>query len=427
MRKMNLLLIRKQRNKGFTLIELMVGMVVGLMVLGTVSALFVPSLRTYRNNDALGQIQENERFAIKTLSSSIDQAGYIGCDSTSPDTLVNVTNMPTQANWVSDLGAPIRIFSPGATVTNSIGSAAVADRKTDSGEVVGDVLTMITSSTSAFIIEGHDPVAQTITFRNNLVNRLNNQVILINDCSSSAMFEVAAGVYDSGTATTTFSYASADTNNCEAASPARVLLGANGSGEPSCTNNNRYAEYTFRQGGNATIMLARSYYVAPSKERDGSNSAINNSLYVVQMDSLGGYSGPVELIAGVDNFRARYGIQTSAGNTVYRAGNNFNGDAGVELDSPADQDETFDNVVSVEVSLMLGSTSDKGERSQSTAQELVFPNSAGVLQNCGIVSSGTTFTSACPSYLRSTVDGVNLRQRYRRVVSRVFNLRNQVL
>ncbi|MEE4305164.1 MAG: PilW family protein [Wenzhouxiangella sp.] len=52
---------------GFSLIELMIAMVLGLLVLAAVIQLFLGSKATYTSNEALARVQENGRFSLELL------------------------------------------------------------------------------------------------------------------------------------------------------------------------------------------------------------------------------------------------------------------------------------------------------------------------------------------------------------------------
>lgn len=72
-------LMRKKSTTGFSLIELMIAMLIGLIVLNGVIQVMLSSKRSYLDNQAVSQIQENARFALDALSREIRIAGYIGC------------------------------------------------------------------------------------------------------------------------------------------------------------------------------------------------------------------------------------------------------------------------------------------------------------------------------------------------------------
>lgn len=67
------------KSRGFSLIELMISMLIGLIILNGVIQLAINSKRSYLDNQAISQIQENARFAVDILSRELRVAGYVGC------------------------------------------------------------------------------------------------------------------------------------------------------------------------------------------------------------------------------------------------------------------------------------------------------------------------------------------------------------
>ncbi len=64
------------KNQGFTLIELIISMALGLLISMMVMQLLVSSNRTAALNDGILQAQETGRFAVSYLSSAIQKAGF---------------------------------------------------------------------------------------------------------------------------------------------------------------------------------------------------------------------------------------------------------------------------------------------------------------------------------------------------------------
>lgn len=80
-------------DSGFTLVELMVALTIGLIILVAVSSLFVSSKQTYTVQDQLARLQENGRFAMQFVMSDIRMAGYYGClDDVSDKNVFSVVN-----------------------------------------------------------------------------------------------------------------------------------------------------------------------------------------------------------------------------------------------------------------------------------------------------------------------------------------------
>lgn len=68
-----------RRNRGFSLIELMIAMVLGLMLSAGIFTVFSGNKRSSDLNSTMSDMQESARFALNQLSADIRMAGYQGC------------------------------------------------------------------------------------------------------------------------------------------------------------------------------------------------------------------------------------------------------------------------------------------------------------------------------------------------------------
>jgi type IV pilus assembly protein PilW len=65
-----------RQQRGVTLIELLVSMMLGVFVVAGAIQIFVGSKQTYRIQEAVSQLQENGRFALDLFQQSLRMAGY---------------------------------------------------------------------------------------------------------------------------------------------------------------------------------------------------------------------------------------------------------------------------------------------------------------------------------------------------------------
>ncbi|WP_223669204.1 PilW family protein [Kangiella shandongensis] len=72
----------KKQAKGFTLIEMMVAMVIGLIILAGVFVVYLSSKKTFNLGSGMVNVHENGRFAINYLVKDIRRAGWIDTDVT---------------------------------------------------------------------------------------------------------------------------------------------------------------------------------------------------------------------------------------------------------------------------------------------------------------------------------------------------------
>lgn len=68
---------RDTRQRGLTLIELMVGLTISLVVLSALTTFFVSSLRNRAELNRANELVENGRFTVRTLVSDLQLAGYL--------------------------------------------------------------------------------------------------------------------------------------------------------------------------------------------------------------------------------------------------------------------------------------------------------------------------------------------------------------
>ena len=71
---------RSQR--GFTLIELMISLVIGLLLSAAIVKIYVDTSQIYKFQNAVSEVQENGRFASAFLRRATRLAGNFGCDAT---------------------------------------------------------------------------------------------------------------------------------------------------------------------------------------------------------------------------------------------------------------------------------------------------------------------------------------------------------
>nr|WP_320136220.1 PilW family protein [uncultured Amphritea sp.] len=122
----------KRSQQGFTLVELMISSVIGLLLTSAMLAAFVASARTYQLQDAMSEVQENGRFALGVLLKDLRQSGV---GSSSDETVLGVENTAktvedfeteygnlviTQSNIQSEI-----IYLPGLDTTYYVGDTGV--------------------------------------------------------------------------------------------------------------------------------------------------------------------------------------------------------------------------------------------------------------------------------------------------------------
>lgn len=115
------------RQKGFTLVEIMVALVLGLLVVQAVLSLFLSSSRNYGQDQKVAALQDEMRYAISQLTQDIEMTGYWanllnpGVITLDPGLSIATDCGPAASvNWLYALTAPL------AAADNVTGSSAQA-------------------------------------------------------------------------------------------------------------------------------------------------------------------------------------------------------------------------------------------------------------------------------------------------------------
>lgn len=86
---------QQPQQQGFSLVEMMIAMVVGLMLLGGVITVFAGTKRSAQMNSAMALLQEHGRFAMNSIVSDVRMAGFQGCADSRVKATIRATLAPT--------------------------------------------------------------------------------------------------------------------------------------------------------------------------------------------------------------------------------------------------------------------------------------------------------------------------------------------
>src|ERR1700734_1114330 len=73
-----------RRQRGFTLIELMIALLIGLFLLGGLMTLVQDNRRSFSTQNQLSQLQDAERVAVTIMTDVIQAAGYFPDPTSNP-------------------------------------------------------------------------------------------------------------------------------------------------------------------------------------------------------------------------------------------------------------------------------------------------------------------------------------------------------
>lgn len=130
---------RQASQRGISLVELMIGLVISLVLTGAVSLLFIDASRNHRMNENISRMQESSRFSIDKIGRDARGAGYFGCSGRAPyseaaylyrfATAVEAFSVPSDA-WPADLASA---FEPLKAIDEFTNEATDSPLKPKSG------------------------------------------------------------------------------------------------------------------------------------------------------------------------------------------------------------------------------------------------------------------------------------------------------
>ena len=171
---------------GFTLIELMIAMLLGLVVIGGVISVFLANQQVYRTNEALGDVQDGSRNAFELMAQDIRNAGLTGCDSSSTGNVITVLkNSPGGggttwwANWNNALIGYRGTVDPALTV----GTAAT-------NQVAGtDSLELIGATDAGLSVFSHSTATTLFTLNETSPDLTSGDALIVCDPQFAAIFQ----------------------------------------------------------------------------------------------------------------------------------------------------------------------------------------------------------------------------------------------
>ncbi len=179
--------------QGFTLVEVMIAMTIGLILLAAVAQVFATSRATYQFTDGLSRVQENGRFGMHFLTWDARMAGYLACLRNSTP-LTNHLNNPTDYATDFVLGQFINghAYSGSGTGITDWNPALPTNYFVD-GEVVpnSDVLVIRRGSDDTHKVQPPYMVTPSSALHLDLGNGLFvNDIVIVSDCTSADMFQI---------------------------------------------------------------------------------------------------------------------------------------------------------------------------------------------------------------------------------------------
>ncbi len=280
---------------GFTLIELMVAMLLGLIVIGGVTSVFLANQQVYRTNAALGEVQDNTRMSFELLAQNIREAGLTGCSNNGQvaNVLANGPNNGGTAWWANWNNALQGFDSgTGANPALTVGTAP-------GNQVTGtDSLMLLNAAGEGLSISSDDTTGTTFTLNGSSSDFAAKKIMIVCDPGQSTLFRASS--YDATGTSPVVGYA-------QTAGKATINC-STGLGYPTvCTAGG--TAYTY--GPNAMIapLQAGVWYI-------GKNPVGGTSLYLASVATDTDTTTAQEMVRDVTAMQITYHVANQPGFVV---------------------------------------------------------------------------------------------------------------
>jgi len=316
--------VRVAGEHGFSLVEMMVALTIGLILLGGAMSMLISNKWTYRIAESVSRIQENGRLAVEFLTWDLRMAGYLGCltDTTKVSNHVNgasggLLDATVRIEGVNDVAATGNVWYPsGATAMPAgmvEGSDAFVVRYLDPDSALPVEAPFMPQPSAALHVAAGNGLSA-------------GDIVAVSDCDNADVFQIT-GPNDPGTSGT--------------------LNHNTGSSE---SPGNATQSFGKTYGADATVakLAAVIYYVAPGA---GGRPALYRAVIPDSGDRSA--SEARELVEGIESLQVLYGKDTT-------------GDGAPDVFLPAgavgmQSNANWDSVVSVRIALLVSQVEEYGQ------------------------------------------------------------------
>lgn len=184
--------MHRWHQRGFSLVELMVAITIGFVVVAAVGYVYLSARQSFRTTDNMSRMQENARLAIETLARDVRVAGYIGCGNLQTIS-VNTIAKP-----------PVLPISTENAITGQDFTGAVVDfAGTTIDRPAGDSISIMGAFGGNVRLDPSQPGGVNIKIIGNPIDIVQNDVILLSDCTKAATLQVTNNPGNGGVVTIT--------------------------------------------------------------------------------------------------------------------------------------------------------------------------------------------------------------------------------
>jgi type IV pilus assembly protein PilW len=304
---------------GFSIIELMVALVLGLLLTTGITKVYLTTKDTYNLSENLARSQESARFAMNHLTQDIRMAGFIPCLLTG-----KMANTLDTTDSAFDFFNQAVIGYEGGVSTFPSNFPSVGTSPGD--RVAGtDAIGILGGDDEIYKVTNHNPSSANFQL-NHLHSLQDGDIALICDGTNAGIFQVT-NVNSMNVTVVHNTGSTVSPGNCT------NFLGGNG----DCSDTSTFDAHTFEPGSQLVKFKSVGYYIGVSA------SGTSSSLYRFKLgvDSAGSATfAAEELLDGIETMQILYGEDTDSDNEP-------------EQFLTADNVTTWNDVVAVKIGILV--------------------------------------------------------------------------
>lgn len=309
--------------KGFSLVELMVSILIGLIILAGVVQVVMTSKSTFLVQEDMSYIQENARYALDVLGRDIQGSGYWGCAGAFPKSAVVARAKTGNADALKLLRVNgITGFTDDNNAADQFpkkddsdgGYERWVNGKSNNAHKTESFIVRFATNSSLTVDAGASSDGKLVLYGGRgQLEKGDYLAVVGKDCTSIGVFNIG-NVGDSTSSgvngvTVTFTAGNTGTNCSTATKPSPLGKSY------SCADNNTTAEEYRGYNAGATAMkyVTRGYFIEESGVMPGQPALKRKVL------SNDGGTTTEEIALGVEDMALLYGVSTAAGIQLKKA------------------------------------------------------------------------------------------------------------
>lgn len=259
--------------QGFTLIELMVAMLLGLIVIGGVISVFLANQQVYRTSQALGDVEDGSRTAFELMANDIRQAGLDSCANNGRISNVlsdgPTANGGTATDWFADWNNAVHGYDTTQTDPSVAVGTAVAQRVTGTPSLM-----LLGTAGTGLSVASIDITAANFKLNETSSDLLSGDIIIVCDPDHAVITQITKYTDSNVTLVHNTGVGVATPGNCSKGLGYPAVCTTNGNGLPPLGPNSQIAKLSAVDWyvGNSPVTGVTSLYRTALVNVGGTNT-----------------------------------------------------------------------------------------------------------------------------------------------------------